>query len=85
MSLRSRVESQKQRNENSKQEWDRTTTTSQRGGVKPTVEEKMASQIAREMLMENQKLRGIHSNVSIKKIIEKEAKRQLLAETGGKY
>lgn len=37
------------------------------------------------MLKDNQKLRGIHSNVSIKKIIEKEAKRQLLEETGGNH
>jgi hypothetical protein len=37
------------------------------------------------MLKENSKLRGIHSNVSIKKIIEQEARRQLLAETGGVY
>lgn len=38
----------------------------------------MAKQIASEMLRDNQKLRGVHSNNSIKKIIELEAKRQLL-------
>ena len=38
----------------------------------------MAKQIANEMLKDNQKLRGVHSNNSIKKIIEQEAKRQLL-------
>lgn len=35
------------------------------------------------MLKDNQKLRGVHSGASMKKIIEKEAKRQLLLETGG--
>ena len=48
-----------------------------------TLEEKLASKIANEVLRDNQKLRGVHSNQSIKKILEKEAKRQLLAETNG--
>ncbi len=77
MSLRSRVDSQKKKEQGSKVEWDQTTTASQR--AKKSVEEKMASQIAMEVLRDNQKLRGIHSNVSIKKIIENEAKRQLLS------
>ena len=63
-------------------EWDRTTVVS---GVPRTVEEKLASKIANEMLKENPKLKGVHSNMSLKKILEKEAKRQLLAETGGEY
>ena len=49
------------------------------------MEDKVAAQIASEVLRDNQKLKGIHSNVSLKKIIEKEAKRQLLDQTGGKY
>lgn len=61
-------------------EWDRTTVVS---GVPRTVEEKLASKIASQMLIENPKLKGVHSNMSLKKILEKEAKRQLLAETGG--
>jgi hypothetical protein len=37
------------------------------------------------MLRDNQKLRALHSNVSLKKIIENEAKRQLMSHNGGKY
>ena len=37
------------------------------------------------MLKDNPQLKGIHSNLSLKKILEKEAKRQLLEETGGQY
>jgi len=68
--------------EQEKSEWDRSTVVSD---VPRTVEEKLASRIANEMLKENPKLKGVHSNMSLKKILEKEAKRQLLAETGGEY
>ena len=43
----------------------------------------MASMIANQVLKDNQKLRGVHSNQSMKKILEREAKRQLLIETNG--
>lgn len=43
--------------------------------VPRTLEEKVASRIANEMLKDNPKLKGIHSNLSLKKILEKEAKR----------
>lgn len=58
--------------EKEKSEWDRSTFVSD---VPRTVEEKLASRIANEMLKENPKLKGIHSNMSLKKILEKEAKR----------
>lgn len=35
------------------------------------------------MLRDNAKLRGVHSGASIKKILEREAKKQLLLEQGG--
>jgi len=66
-------------------EWDRSTTTSRKPKEKVSVEDRVAAQIASEMLKDNQKLRGVHSGTSMKKIIEKEAKRQLLLETGGQY
>jgi hypothetical protein len=72
MSLRSRVESEKKKSAQQVPEWDKTTTTSK---AKHSVEDKMASQIANELLRDNQKIRGIHSNVSIKKMLEREAKR----------
>ena len=51
---------------------------------KKTTEERVAARLAKEVLSENSKLRGIHSHSSIKKLLEKEAKRQLL-EGGGEY
>jgi len=45
----------------------------------------MASKIAAEVLKDNAKLRGIHSKESIKAILEKEAKRQMLLANGGEY
>ena len=75
MSMRSRVNDEKKKIEAQMPDWDRSTTTSKKGDGKQTVEDRVAAQIATEMLKENKKLRGIHSNVSMKKIIEKEAKR----------
>ena len=60
------------RAEKEKSEWDRSTVVSD---VPRTVEDKMASKIANEMLKDNPKLKGVHSNMSLKKILEKEAKR----------
>lgn len=77
MSMRSRVEQEKKKAAAQKDEWDRSTVAS-KTNHKKSAEETVAARIASEMLKDNQKLKGIHSNVSIKKIIEKEAKRQLL-------
>ena len=68
--------------EKEKSEWDRSTVVSD---VPRTAEERMAAKIANDMLKDNPKLKGVHSNMSLKKILEKEAKRQLLAETGDEY
>ena len=40
----------------------------------------MAARIAKEVLRDNAKLRGVHSGASMQKILEKEAKKQLLLE-----
>ena len=46
----------------------------------------MANKIAAEVLRDNTQLRGIHSNNSIKMILEKEAKKQMaIAAKGGEY
>ena len=50
---------------------------------KQTAEERIASKIAAEVLRDNAKLRGVHSGASIKKMLEREAKKQLLADQGG--
>jgi len=41
----------------------------------------MASQIAAEVLKDNHKLRAVHSKDSIKRILEKEARRQMQMHT----
>jgi hypothetical protein len=40
-----------------------------------TTEERMAAQIANQVLKENSKLRGVHSGASIRKILEREAQK----------
>jgi hypothetical protein len=45
--------------------------------VKMTAEEKMARKIAKEVLRDNTKLRGVHSGASIQKLLEKEARKHL--------
>lgn len=42
---------------------------------KLSAEDRIANKIANEVLKDNAKLRGIHSGASIKKILEKEAKK----------
>lgn len=81
-SFRSQVAAEKAKRAQEKPEWDRSTVASDK---KQTVEDKVASRIAGDILANNQKIKGVHSNQSIKKLLEREAKRQLLAETGGVY
>ena len=66
-----------------KPEWDSSTVASKK--EKPSLEDRMASKIAADILKDNHKLKGVHSNMSMKKILEKEALKQLLAEGGGSY
>ena len=40
-----------------------------------TTEDKIAQKIANEVLKENKKLGGVHSGASLKKILEREAKK----------
>ena len=63
-------------------EWDGSVTSEKR---QARAEDRMASKIAQEVLKDNAKLRGIHSKESIKKILEKEALRQMKMVQGGEY
>ena len=56
---------------NTKPEWDKSTTR----GDNKTTEERIAIRLASEVLRDNVKLRGIHSNSSIKRLLEKEARK----------
>jgi hypothetical protein len=78
MSLRSQV-LQTIKEEGTKHDWD----PSVKSENKMTTEDRVAARLATEVLKENTKLRGIHSHSSIKRLLEKEAKRQLL--DGGEY
>jgi hypothetical protein len=40
-----------------------------------STEDRVAARIANEVLRDNAKLRGVHSGASIKKILEREAKK----------
>ena len=72
-SMRSALESV--REEGSKAEWDASVKgESQRG----TLEDRLASKLADQVLSQNTNLKGVHSKQSIKRILEKEAKRQLV-------
>lgn len=54
-------------------DWDASTVTSETR--KRTAEDRLASKIAAEVLKDNAKLRGVHSGSSIKKLLEREAKK----------
>lgn len=77
-SFKSRVAAEKKREEDERSEWDKSMTSEQRH--KQTAEDRIANRIASEVLKDNAKLRGVHSGASIKKILEKEAKKQLQRE-----
>jgi beta-phosphoglucomutase-like phosphatase (HAD superfamily) len=61
-----------------KADWDGTSINSEARHKK--AEDRMAAKIATEVLSNNPKLRGVHSKESIKKILEKEAIRQMQQE-----
>lgn len=60
------------RQQEGKVEWDPSQRSEKQ---KFTAEDRMAQKLANEILKDNTKLKGIHSNQSIKMILEKEAKR----------
>jgi len=51
-------------------------TSSKRG-----VEERLAAKLAKEVLLNNPNLKNVHSSQSIKKLLEKEARKQI--DAGG--
>ena len=71
-SFKSRVVDEKKRQADTKSQWNESVTSSKR---EMTTEDQIARKIAAEILANNSKLRGVHSGASIKKILEKEAKK----------
>ena len=72
MSYSQRVAEEKKKEKAKQPDWDASTT-----GEKKVVsaEDKIASRIAAEVLRDNAKLRAVHSGPSIKKLLEREAKK----------
>jgi len=68
----SRVSEAKRREAEDRPGWNGSVTSEKN---KPSAEDRIATKIASEVLRDNAKLRGIHSNNSIKILLEKEAKR----------
>lgn len=75
--------SQAKKEQEQKPEWDKSVTSEKR----TSLEDKVASKIAMEVLRDNAKLRAVHSGNSIKQLLEREAKRQmaLISSNGGEY
>ena len=71
MSYSQRVSEAKKKEASQKQDWDASTT----GEKKQSAEDRIASKIAQEVLRDNAKLRAVHSGPSIKKLLEREAKK----------
>lgn len=70
----SRVSEAKRQEAEDKPEWNGSVTSSKK---RQNAEDRIATKIAAEVLRDNAKLRGIHSNNSIKVLLEKEAKKQI--------
>lgn len=70
MSMKSRIAEEKKRERESQPDWVSVTSSK-----KQTTEDRVAARIAQEVLRDNAKLRGVHSNTSIKKLLEREAKK----------
>ena len=66
MSYKSRLAEEKQRNAETKSQWNESVSSSK---ADMTPEDRLARKIASEVLRDNQKLRGIHSEQSIKQIL----------------
>lgn len=82
MSKKSEIMNEIKRDEEKKEQWDTSTQAEKR---KQTVEEKLASKLADQILESNPNLKAIHSKTSMKKMLENEAARQLIGAEGGGY
>ena len=72
-SFKSRVAAEKKKEADTRSQWNDSVTSEVRKGF--SAEDRIANKIAQEVLKDNAKLRGVHSGASIKKLLEKEAKK----------
>ena len=82
ISKKSEIMNELKREEDKKDDWDSSTQAERK---KQSIEEKLASKLADQILELNPNLKGIHSKTSMKRMLEKEAARQLIANDGGNY
>jgi hypothetical protein len=77
-SVKSRVqEEMKKFQEKAQSEWDASTVNTEIR--KMSTEDRMARKIAKEVLRDNKKLGNVHSDASLQKLLEREAKKHLEA------
>ena len=79
-SYASRVSEAKRKEAAERPEWNGSIASSK---ARPSAEDRIASKIAAEVLRDNAKLRGLHSNNSLKVKLERESKKQLQAAANG--
>jgi hypothetical protein len=82
MSKKSELMDEIKREDKQKEDWDTSTNADRQ---KKTVEERLASKLADQILENNPNLKGVHSKVSMKRMLEKEAAKQLIENDGGAY
>lgn len=82
MSRKSEIMDEIKRDDRRKEEWDASTQGERK---KQTVEERLATKLADQILENNPNLKGIHSKTSMRKMLEKEATKQLIDHDGGGY
>ena len=80
-SIKSEIMNELEREER-KDDWDSSTIAEKK---KQTIEEKLASKLADQIMELNPNLKGIHSKTSMKRMLEKEAARQLIENDRGDY
>lgn len=81
-SLNTAMREERRKREQQKQEWNGSVAASEQN--KLTAEDRVAARIAAEVLKDNKKLGGVHSQQSIQKLLQREAKKLIDAE-GGAY
>jgi hypothetical protein len=82
MSKKSEFRDQIKREQKNKEEWD-TSTIGER--KKPSMEERLATKLADQILEDNPNLKGIHSKASMRHMLEKEAAKHLVGAEGGGF
>jgi hypothetical protein len=82
MSRKSEVMDDLEREDRRKEDWDASTQGDRK---KKTMEERLATKLADQILENNPNLKGVHSKTSMRKMLEKEAAKHLIDHESGGY